>query len=83
MTEEPKKLCDGCKWNKYPECIGSIMLDGSWMNIENLTSAFSCGVKDSLTVIDHRPQISTIIEDLESRIEVLEEKVNALEEVRK
>lgn len=83
MTEEGKKICDDCKWNKYPECIGSIMLDGSWMNIENLTSAFSCGIKDSLTIVDHRPKINTTIEDLELRIEALEEKVNTLEEVIK
>ena len=68
------KLCEKCRWNNYPVCTGTIMFDGSEMNIENLRPGFNCGQKDSDTPTDLRPRKT----DLELRVEALEEAINEL-----
>ena len=70
------KTCEKCQWNHYPECYGTIMIDGNFLNIENLTKGFECGQKDQENLTDF-----SIIKksDLEFRVEELENKVNELE----
>ena len=70
------KICIGCQWNRYPECYGTIMGDGNYMNIENLKEGFECGQKDDIEVTDFSIKIKS---DLELRVEVLEEKTKDLE----
>lgn len=74
------KICEGCQWNNYPECYGTKMETGLYMNIGNLSKGFGCGQKDELKITD----FSIIIKsDLELRVESLEEKTKDLEmEVR-
>ena len=74
MTEH--KVCVGCKWNEYPLCKGSIMLDGNYMNIDKLHEEFQCGVKLRDTPKDH-----SIIE--KSKIELLEDRIKVLEDAKK
>lgn len=77
MTEH--KICKGCKWNKYPFCSGTKMID-EFMRIDNLKEYFVCGRKD----LDNVGILGIVKKsDLELRVEVLESKVNTLEEVRK
>ena len=78
MTEH--KICEGCQWNYYPECYGTIMGDGKYMNIENLSKGFECGQKDINILTDLS---ITEKSELEKRVEILEEKTKDLEkEVR-
>jgi len=75
MTEH--EVCKGCQWNNYPFCTGSIGCDGEFMNIESLESGFGCGQKDSSVAHDlilPKSDVNKKIEDLESRIQTLENK---------
>lgn len=78
MTEH--KICKGCKWNNYPTCKGSIMFNGSEMNIENLKPSFKCGHKDKLEVTDFSIKKKSA---LELKIEELEAKIKKLEDIKK
>ena len=73
MTEH--KVCKGCRWNKYPECLGTIMMDGIFMNIENLKIGFECGQKEDDKMMDFSIKPKS---DLELRVEALEEKTKDL-----
>ncbi len=66
-------ICKGCKWNVYPECRGTIMENGRYMNIEKLRSTFQCGQKDFNEVNDLSFKKKTKVEELEARIKILEE----------
>lgn len=70
------KECEKCQWNNYPTCNGTIMDDGSEMNIENLKDSFQCGQKDDINITDFSIRVKS---DLELRIEVLEEKTKDLD----
>ena len=74
MTEN--EICKGCPYNHYPECYGTKMFDGNYMNIENLLPGFQCGQKDELELKDFSISIKTPnqikIEELEARIMELE-----------
>jgi len=70
------KTCKGCPYNHYPLCYGTIMLDGSYMNIENQKECFQCGQKDK-EVTDFSIEKKS---ELELRVEELETKINSLEE---
>ena len=74
MTEH--EVCKGCRWNDYPNCLGTKMFDGVFMNIEKLKSGFQCGQKESLTMVDisFKPKLvlELKIEELEARISELE-----------
>ena len=72
------EICKDCKWNKYPNCLGTILEDGSYLNIESgieKEGLFECGVKYKDTPMD----FSIIPKTLEERVKELEEKVNTLE----
>ena len=75
MTEH--KICKVCKWNKYPLCEGTKMFDGEFMNIEKLKPGFKCGQKDLPDVKDFSIKTKT---ELELKVEMLENKINELEE---
>ena len=76
MTEH--EICKGCRWNDYPNCLGTKMFDGEFMNIENLKPGFSCGKKDELEMKDFsfkpKSESELKMEELEARILELEEK---------
>lgn len=72
------KICKGCQYNNYPECYGTIMGNGSYMNIEYLKNGFKCGQKNKLEVDDFSIKIKSA---LELKVEELEEKFKTLEEV--
>lgn len=77
MIKIEHKKCKGCKWNKYPVCIGIIMSTGNFMNIENLRSIFQCGQKERDIVDDLTPKKSVLelkLESLENRLIELEKK---------
>ena len=65
------ETCIGCKWNNYPECNGTI-INGEKMKIDNLRPIFNCGVKD-------RDEPEIINYESKSELEILQEKINALE----
>lgn len=46
------EVCVGCQYNQYPECYGTKMTDGNYMNIENLSVGFICGQKYKLRLMD-------------------------------
>lgn len=64
------KICEDCKWNKYPLCMGIKMED--YMNIENLNDDFQCGQKDLDNMMDFSIREKTKLELLEERVETLE-----------
>lgn len=72
------KVCKGCQHNHYPECHGTIMDDGKYMNIENLRPSFGCGQKYDSKITDfsivRKSEIEIRIEELENKIKILEEK---------
>lgn len=76
MTEH--EICKGCRWNSYPECLGTKMFTGEFMKIDNLKSGFRCGQKDESKAMDFSIKIKSdlelIIEDLKARIIELEGK---------
>lgn len=76
MTEH--EVCNGCQWNDYPNCLGTKMFDGEFMNIEKLKPGFQCGQKDNETAMDFSIEIKSELElkmeELESKIKILEEK---------
>lgn len=76
MTEH--EVCNGCRWNDYPNCLGTKMFDGEFMNIEKLKPGFSCGKKDELEMMDFsfkpKSESELKMEELEARILELEEK---------
>lgn len=78
------KVCKECYWNDYPHCLGTIMEDGSYMNIENLKPGFNCGQKELLIPADFtirkKSDLELKIDELESRIEELESKIEANKE---
>ncbi|GAG34526.1 unnamed protein product [marine sediment metagenome] len=74
------KICEECKYNKYPECLGTILEDGSFMNIEYLKNSFECGQKDQDNLMDFSIKYKT---ELELRVEELENKITILEEVKR
>jgi hypothetical protein len=73
------KLCNGCRWEAYPVCNGTIE-DGIKMNIENLPEDFICGRKDlTQAYIGDSMNLSKspfelMIKELETRIEELEKR---------
>ena len=73
------KVCLECRWNDYPNCLGTIMDDGNYMNIENQRPGFQCGQKDDVNITDFSivkksvPELK--IEELEARIMALEKGV--------
>lgn len=67
------EICKGCQWNHYPLCYGTKMYDGKYMNIENLKPLFKCGQKDEDTMTDFSIKPQTKLEDLETRLKVLED----------
>lgn len=73
MTEH--KICKGCKFNNYPECHGTIMDNGSYMNIENLKPMFQCGQKDELELTDFSIEVKSKVE---LELEDLQEQINEL-----
>ena len=77
------KICEGCKFNNYPTCSGTIMDGGNEMNIENLKEGFSCGQKDSLEITDFSIKIKSDlglkIEDLETKNQEIIDRLNELE----
>ena len=75
------EICVGCQWNHYPECYGTILEDGSYLNIEKGIDVrvFECGVKFRDTPINMSIKPKT----LEERIIEIEEKVLILEEKTK
>lgn len=84
MTEH--KVCIGCIWNNYPTCKGTIMEDGSEMDITTLREGFQCGQKDNPQITDFSIKIKTEIEliqeknaEFETRIAESEAKTAALE----
>lgn len=73
------KNCKGCNWNKYPLCEGIKMFDGNFMNIENLTKQFQCGIKGMVLMVDQ----SIIIKSKEElKLEDLEERIKKLEKLK-
>lgn len=74
MTEH--KVCNGCKWNNYPTCSGTIMQSGNEMNIENLTKGFGCGQKELDGITDFSIKIKS---DLEKQIEEIIKRLEKLE----
>ena len=80
MIKIEHKICKGCQYNHYPECHGTKMFGGNYMNIENLKPMFQCGQKNDsiLTDFSFKPK-----SELELRIEALEEKTKDLSEVPK
>ena len=74
MTEH--KICKGCPYNHYPECYGTKMFDGNYMNIENLKEVFECGQKEESELFDFSIKRKT---PLELRIEELKAKIIELE----
>ena len=72
------KICVGCTWNKYPECLGFKMFSGEFMNIENLRPTFNCGQKDNIELTDFsivkKSELELRLEELEQKIAILEEK---------
>jgi hypothetical protein len=69
------KECENCRWEKFPECLGTKMADGRFMNIENLRVGFQCGQKDDSEVTD----FSIIRKSaLELKIDDLQEQINNL-----
>ena len=85
MTEH--EICKGCNWNKYPLCEGIKMYDGNFMNIENLTDQFQCGLKDKKEMIYQsivtKSEAELKIEDLEARLAAVESKTADLSELPK
>ena len=73
MTEH--EICKGCQWNKYPECLGTKMFTGEFMNIENIRPGFECGKKDRLESTDLSIEIKN---PLELKIEELEARIDEL-----
>lgn len=76
------KICIGCKFNKYPICLGIKMYDGKFMNIENLSNDFMCGQKDYSEITDFsnikKSVLDLKINSLENRIKELEKKFNLI-----
>ena len=70
------KVCLECRWNDYPVCLGTIMDDGNYMNIENQRPGFQCGQKDEAILTDFSIKIKS---DLELKIEALEARIKAME----
>lgn len=70
------KICKGCPYNHYPECYGTKMFDGNYMNIENLKEVFECGQKEESELFDFSIKRKT---PLELRIEELKAKIIELE----
>lgn len=73
MTEH--ETCKGCQWNDYPLCTGT-KIDDTFMKIDKMRPNFRCGQKEEREVKEH--QLNP-----KSRLELLEERIKALEEVRK
>jgi glycine cleavage system regulatory protein len=71
------EVCIGCRYNNYPECLGTIMDDGNPMNIENLRSGFQCGQKNEPEMMDFSIKIKS---DLELKLEELEAKIKVLKD---
>lgn len=72
------KVCEDCKWNAYPECHGTILEDGSYLNIETgieKDSMFVCGVKFRDNIFYLKPINNTV----DQRVKILEEKLAQLE----
>jgi len=69
------KICEKCKWNKYPLCMGTKMKTEKFMNIENLNDDFQCGRKELDNIKDF-----SIIEKTE--IELLKERIQELEKIK-
>lgn len=64
-------ICEDCRWYKYPECLGTIMIDGSYMNIEKLAIDFQCGQKEREVVTNFTESEPTV----EERLTALEAEV--------
>ena len=72
-----KKICKECRWNNYPECEGTINVDGSKMRIDKLRPIFNCGQKDLSILTDFSQEKDANeqeISDLKARITQLELK---------
>jgi hypothetical protein len=62
-----RKICKDCQWNHYPECHGTILEDGSFLNIEEGIAPegrFKCGIKSKETPFDWRIKPQTLEERL-------------------
>ena len=72
------KICIGCSYNHYPECYGTKLNNGNYMNIENLREGFECGQKDEVELKDfsikRKSEAELKVEELEQRIIELEKK---------
>jgi hypothetical protein len=70
------KICEECKWNGYPVCLGTKMFNGEFMSIENLKDDFKCGQKNESNIVDFnfkkKSELEQKIDDLELRISELE-----------
>lgn len=74
-----KEICKNCQWNNYPNCLGTIEIDGSLMKIDNLRSTFNCGQKDLSIITDFSIKIKS---ELEIEIEKLKIEIEKLKEVK-
>lgn len=72
------EVCNGCKNNNYPECLGTKMFNGNYMNIENLRPGFQCGQKDTDNITDFSIEVKS---DLQLKIDDLQEQINNLKSV--
>ncbi len=80
MILTTSKLCDGCKWNKFPYCDGMIDQFGSKMRIDRLNEQFRCGQKDKDIVYIETVNKSELellqeeVEELKTRLTIIEKK---------
>ena len=85
MTEN--KICKECPYNHYPECYGTKMDGGNYMKIDALKEGFECGQKDEPELFDfsikRKTEAELKIEELEARLEAVEEKTADLSEIQK
>jgi len=79
MTEH--KICKDCKWNNYPECKGTIVGNGTFMNIENLKEGFQCGQKDDDIPMDFSIKKKSEFELLKEKVLELEQEIEVLKNV--
>ena len=72
-------VCKECKWNKYPECLGSL-INGIPMAIDELSKGFTCGQKDK-DVAYNQILYKNPIETMQEEIINLKERITEIEKI--